>query len=250
MKNAKLLLGFALVLFVLNSCNNDKNSTSPIAKISAKTTYTGSKTGRLASNIALSSFKVNLKEIKFEYDDDFENNHEGDDDNDGFYDGDDNFKLRGPFEIELLNGPVNLVATNIPQDVFEEVEFKLDKNEMASSEMFNKSIQIKGTIDGKPFVFWHNIEEEFEVDYKDAVNNITVGENNVSIVLNFDLDTALANIDLSSAKDGNGNGIIEISTIDTDGNQSLANQFKELIKGSCELENERDDDYIFFKIFS
>ena len=139
-------------------------------------------------------------------------------------------KLRGPFEIELLNGPVNLVATNIPQDVFEEVEFKLDKNEMASSEMFNKSIQIKGTIDGKPFIFWHNVEEEFEVDYKDAVNNITVGENNVSIVLDFDLDSALSNIDLSSAKDGNGNGIIEISPIDTDGNQSLANLFKELTK--------------------
>ena len=81
MKNAKLLLGFALALFVLNSCNKeDDNQTTPTAKISAKATYTGSKTSRLASTIALSSFKVNLKEIKFEYDDDFENNHEGDDD--------------------------------------------------------------------------------------------------------------------------------------------------------------------------
>ena len=241
MKNIKLFLGTALLLLALNSCSKEDSSSTVVTKIAAKATYTGAKTSRAASVVALSSFKVNLKEIRFKYEDEFDDDRSSDD-NDDFFDGEDNFKLKGPFELELLNGPINIVATNIPQGVFEEVRFKLDKNETPTSEMFNKSVQIKGTIDGKPFVFWHFTEETFEVDYEDAANNIVVGENTISLVLNFNLDEVLANMDLSSAKDGNGNGIIEISPQDPDGNQSLAHLFKELIKGSCDLENEGDDD--------
>jgi hypothetical protein len=42
-------------------------------------------------------------------------------------------------------------------------------------------------------------------------------------------------IDLSSTTDGNGDGIIEISPNDTDGNNALANTIKNLTKEGIDL---------------
>lgn len=245
MKNAKLLLGMVSLLYVTTSCNkdNEDTTTQPIVKISAKTTYTGSiGTGKATNAIALNSFLVNLKEIKFKYENEQEDNHSGDNDHDGFFDADDNFKLRGPFELNLLNGPVDFVATNIPQEVYKEVEFKLAKSTNTNSTIYNKSVEIKGTIDTTPFVFWHDLQEEFEVDYANATNNIIVGQNLVTVVFNFNLDAVLATVDLSTAQDGNGDGTIEISPTDPDGNQALAELIKNKIKEHTEIEDHEGHD--------
>ncbi len=238
MKNVKILLGFVSLLLTLPSCNKDDNNTNRIVQVSAKSTFTGLKTGKSAASvITLSLFKVNINEIKFKYENENEDNHNGDDNHDGFFDGEDNFKLIGPFELDLLGGQVDLIATDIPQEVYEEVEFKLAKNTNSSAPLFSKSIEIRGTINGTPFVFWHDIEEKVEVDYKNVSNNITIGQNSVSIVFNFNLDEVFANIDLTLAKDGNGDGVIEISPIDPDGNQDLAHLLKDKIEEFTELED-------------
>jgi hypothetical protein len=111
----------------------------------------------------------------------------------------------------------------------------MHRNTNASSDLYNKSIQIKGTIGTTPFIFWHNVEEDFEIDYEDAGQNLIISDNTATIVFEFDLDAVLANVDLSSANDGNGDGLIEISPNDPDGNQGLANTIKDKIKEYTDL---------------
>lgn len=241
MKNKKILLGFlAIAVAFTTSCSNDDNQSSENLKIVAKATYSGS-SSRNASVVSISEFKINLSSIKFELDDDF---YEDDDENygDGFYGDDDEFQLSGPFELDLLNGPTTITTLNIPNGVYEEVEFEMEKSVNPSSNLFNKSIQIKGSINGTPFVFWHNVNEDFEIDYDDAGQNLTIANNSATLVFNFNLDNVLANVDLSVATDGNNDGIIEISPTDNDGNNALANLIKDEINDSTDLYDDNDDD--------
>lgn len=55
--------------------------------------------------------------------------------------------------------------------------------------------------------------------------------------MNFDLNQWLSTIDLSTAVDGNGDGTIEISPNEPDGNNNLANQLKENLEGSCDIDD-------------
>ncbi len=183
------------------------------------------------NKVVVNSFKINIKEIEFDMDDDFSNG-------DGFYGDDDDIELKGPFELNLLGGPTEIVGLNIPNGVYEEVEFKMHKSNNSSSDMFNKSIKMEGTINAVPFIFWHNVEEDFEIDYEDTNQQLVVKENNpVNVVFDFDLNAVLSAIDLSTAVDGNKDGIIEISPNDPDGNRSLANKIKDKIKDFCDLED-------------
>jgi hypothetical protein len=62
------------------------------------------------------------------------------------------------------------------------------------------------------------------------------------LVFNFDLNQVLSQVDLSSAVDGDGDGVIEIGPDDTDGNNALASQLNDHIEEGCEMENENEDD--------
>lgn len=236
MKNKKILLGLLAVIFSTASCSNDESSSNDANNyltILAKASYSGN-TGRMENAVSISDFKINLKEIEFELDDDF---YDDDDDDygDGFYGDDDEFELRGPFELDLLSGQTTITTINIPNGVYEEVEFKMARNNNAESELFNKSVLIKGTIGSTPFVFWHNIDEDFEIDYEDAGQNLVIADNSATLVIDFNLDAVLANVDLTNAQDGNGDGLIEISPNDPDGNQSLANTIKDKIEEYTDL---------------
>ena len=236
MKNKKILLGLLAVVLTTVSCSDDSNDSTngnDNLTIQAKASYSGPN-ARMDGAVSISEFKINLKEIEFELDDDY---YDDDDDDygDGFYGDDDEFELNGPFEIDLLSGQTTITSINIPNGVYEEVEFKMHRNTSSSSDMYNKSIQIKGTIGTTPFVFWHNVEEDFEIDYEDANQNLIISDNSATIVFEFDLDAVLADVDLSSANDGNGDGLIEISPNDPDGNQSLANTIKDKIKEYTDL---------------
>ncbi|MBC8883061.1 hypothetical protein H9X57_05680 [Flavobacterium piscinae] len=236
MKNKKILLGLLTIIFSTVSCSNDESSSNDSndnLTILAKASYSGN-TGRMENAVSISDFKINLKEIEFELDDDF---YDDDDDDygDGFYGDDDEFELRGPFELDLLSGQTTITTINIPNGVYEEVEFKMARNNNAESELFNKSVLIKGTIGSTPFVFWHNIDEDFEIDYEDAGQNLVIADNAATLVIDFNLDAVLANVDLSNATDDNGDGLIEISPNDTDGNQSLANTIKDKIEEYTDL---------------
>lgn len=241
MKNRKTLLGLLTVILIsATSCSSDDNQSSENLKIQAKATYSGT-SARAASAVSITEFQINLKNIEFELDDDF---YDDDDDNygDGFYGDDDEFKLSGPFELDLLNGVTTITTLDIPNGVYEEVEFNMQKSVNAASPLFNKSVQIKGTINDIPFVFWHDISEEFEIDYDDSNQNLTITNNSATIVFDFNLDLVLASVDLTTATDGNNDGLIEISPIDTDGNNGLANLIKNKIKDATDLYDDNDDD--------
>lgn len=232
MKNKGLIIGLFCMSLISVSCSKDDEQTSDNLTIKARTTYASNRLAGFRANAAviLNSFKINLKEIEFEMDDDFSSG-------DGFYGDDDDIELRGPFELNLLNGTTEITSLNVPNGVYKEVEFKMARNTTSGSAMFNKSIEIKGTIDGTPFEFWHNVEEDFEIDYDDTNQNIVVTDNTTTIFFDFDLNAAINSIDFSVATDGDGDGIIEINPNDTDGNQSLANLIKDRIKDSCDLDD-------------
>ena len=177
-----------------------------------------------------------------EYDDDqFENDGENSDQYEDLYE---DAEFYGPFELDLLGSTSEIRITDaaVPFDTFEEIEFDMAKGRVDGSEMFGKSILAEGSIDGTPFIFWHDTDDEFEVDYPNANQDLTITGNGEVIVINFNLDQVFgvtSSIDLSSATDGNNNSLIEIYPGDPDGNSQLAHSIKELIHDHTEL---GDDD--------
>lgn len=237
-KMRKLKLGvMALSLaFVFTACSSD-DDTNKIAedhgslKILASATYgnSGNKTtNSVNENISLSNFLVNFEEIELEF---------ADEDSLGnSYGSDDDIKLKGPFEFDLLSGEsFYLVDVELPNGIYEEIEFEFDKSENPESELFGKSMLLKGEINGTPFVFWHDFDEEIEIDFEDSNKNLVIDNNEIDILINFDLNSVLAMVDLTLATDNDGDGTITISPNDQDGNNALAEALKEAIKNQIDL---------------
>lgn len=255
MKNLKVLIGIVTLFVAVTSCSSDGGSSQNTMKIVAKATYTNPSSGKnsnatqAASGVVLTSFKINIKEIEFKLaesgtghgeDDGVDHHGNGDDNHDGMYNGDDEVGLNGPWELDLLNQTAPVTTVTIADGTYEEVEFKLNKSLVASSPLFNKTVEIRGTINGTPFVFWHNFEQRFEIDYHDAGQSLVVNNGSFDLVFNIDLDRVMSQVDLSSAVDGNGNGVIEIGPDDTDGNNALASQLNSHIEDSTEMEDHHD----------
>lgn len=240
LKNFKVPL-FALVAagaFTACSSDDDKGPELENGKgrlgIYAAASYspTGDR-GNLAGNsvVELSKFLVNIDEIELEYDDII--------DEDNFYNGDDDVELKGPFELNLLSpNPVQIVTVNLPNGRLEEIEFEFDKNENPSSDLFKQTIRMEGSVNGVPFVFWHDFEEELELEFDDNGAGGIILNDEQGVVINFNLTAVLdptLGVDLSSAIDGNGDGVIEINPTDNDGNRALAEAMKQAIKNQIEL---------------
>ncbi len=225
------------------ACSDDDSSPTLDGQgkmtISAMATYnpTGGR-GLDADQIDIASFLINFKEIELEFE-------EGSS-NDPFYDGEDEIELKGPFEVELMSPtPIPIVDIVLPNAVFEEIEFEFDKSTDPNSDLFEKSMKMEGEINGVPFVFWHDFEEEIELEFENGEQNIIVQNNENEILINIDLNEVLnatQTVNLGSATDGNGDGIIEISPDDNDGNNALADKLKEAIKDQIELIEDRYDD--------
>ncbi len=253
MRNYPLFLFYVLILsFVLViSCSDDESSSTvtetAATTIGMKATFDS---GRAQADVTVSQFLINVEDFELEFDDDGLNGDDdgmGDDD-DGLGDDDGtgsgsgsytDIELDGPFELDLSQPDVIFPIANVevPVGQYEELEFDIVRSQNQNSVLFQKSILIAGTIDEIPFEFWHDFEEDLEVEYEDTNVDIVVASDGESIIINFDLgflfDTAV--IDLSTAADGNGDGTIEISPTDDDGNNALANQIKDAIKDAIDL---------------
>lgn len=229
-----LLLSATSLMLLGASCTSDEGTSENLRiKASSTNTFSQSKTAARTVNnaeVTISEFKLNISEIELEFDDSYYETT-----NDNFIDSDDEIELRGPFELDLLTGTTNITSLELPKASYEEIEFEFDKNTDASSDMFNKTVVIKGTINAIPFIFWHDFEEEIEVDFENAVTDIVVSESLTDVTINFDLNAMLSQVDLSLAIDGNEDGTIEISPEDLDGNKDLADQLKEKLKQTAEL---------------
>ncbi len=245
----RVVLIIVVLLIIISSCSSDETSNNGNIMLKATSTFNNfankNEDSKSESVIDISSFKVNIKDIKFEiddHDDDENDDDENDDDENNENENEDlEFELEGPFELDLSNGESNIVNVEIPDNVYEEIKFNLHKSTDIESEMYGKSIEIKGEINGFPFVFWHDTEEQFEVDFDDSNIDLIVNGNSIILTINFDLNAVFgiySSIDFSNLIDDDANGIIEINPNNDDGNKELA----DFIINLLEEESELDDD--------
>jgi hypothetical protein len=172
-----------------------------------------------------------MKEIEFEIDDDKIEKTTFKD-----------LKLKGPYEVDLLNNTSSLTEvlgiSEVPNGRYEEIEFKIGKGTAAGNSMYGKSVYAAGTINGTPFVFWHDVDEDFEVDYEDINSDLVINGQDLTVQINFNLGlvfNSAVGVDLSSAVDTDGDGVIEIDPKGEDDNKALANTIKDVIKDLADL---------------
>lgn len=235
MKNLNLIALFSL-LMVFGCSKDETNETGIKLKVSAINPTIQSKlvtSNKLLNNsIIFTDFKISIRDVVFKNDDDENSNLVTDE-----------IQFRGPYQIDLLNGSDALTQTIgsafIPDGLYKELRFKFHKDEdlATTHDLYDRSIYIEGTIDGIPFVFWHDTSENLDVGRSTGV---LVQDNIVELTIQFEISqflNSLNNIDLSQAKDENNDGLIEIYPNDEDGNQDIAYELKENIKMAADLMN-------------
>jgi hypothetical protein len=236
MKNSFIIL-LALTLFIVG-CSKDDNEDSRIrlslnalnaSGTNAKSTFS---IGKNNENVVFTDFRISIRDVVFKNDDDPNSNLDTDE-----------IQFRGPYQIDLLNGGDALSQTIgdivVPDGMYKELRFKFHKDEdlPPSDKLFDKSIYIEGTIDGQPFIFWHDTSENLDVGRSTGVK---VEGAVINFTVEFDMSqflSSLKQIDLNQALDGNENGIIEIFPNDEDGNQDIADDLKDNIKETADLIN-------------
>ncbi|WP_299161308.1 DUF4382 domain-containing protein [uncultured Eudoraea sp.] len=237
MKNSLIIL-IASALFS-TGCSKDDNDDSRIRlslnALNASVTNAKSNffTGKNNENVVFTDFRISIRDVVFKNDDDPNSNLDTDE-----------IQFRGPYQIDLLSDGNALSQTIgdvvVPDGMYKELRFKFHKDEdlPATDKLFDKSIYIEGTIDGQPFVFWHDTSENLDVGRSTGVK---VAGTVINFAVEFDMSqflSSLKQIDLNQALDGNKNGIIEIFPNDEDGNRDIADDLKDNIKETADLINE------------
>jgi len=186
----------------------------------------------IATGVDVTDFLLSIREVEFKQD-------EADPDNpaDVFFE--------GPYSLDLLDAAGPLTQTigtvDVPAGTYQAVRFKLHKTTAvdAASPLYDRSIYLAGTIDGTPFEMWHDTSENLDIG---EATGITVGDVPLTVTVDFDLPSFLDQsaqsadggvlIDLTTATDGDGDGLIEINPNSDDGatNQDLADALKDNIK--------------------
>lgn len=234
MKSLKKLSLLATALVMLG-CSNDSGEGKIQLKLSAVNNIgtTGKSimpSGKGNENVIFTDFKISIRDVVFKNDDDPNSNLDTDE-----------IQFRGPYQIDLLDGSDALTQTIgtafVPDGLYKELRFKFHKDEdlPVTDELFDKSIFIEGTIDGTPFVFWHDTSENLDVGRGTGVQVI---DGTVNFTVTFDISQFLNSfneIDLSLATDNNQDGVIEIYPNDEDGNQDIADKLKENIKATADI---------------
>ncbi len=250
MKQLNQMLGLALLsAFTLISCSKEESSSdSGKLALSAKSTTSATSSSKqgttsksVADGIEITDFIINLVEFELEIDVEeleMEGDQNEDWDDDGYFDFEDEIELEGPFTLDLMAGQISFLNVTVPNGRYEEVEFKINKSKDVNSEIFDKSVLIKGFVNDVPFIFWHDFMDEIEIDFEDPTVDVTISNNTENLVIDFNL-TLLFNsvngIELSGATDGNKDGIIEISPRDEDGNNDLAQAIRNRMKDIIDL---------------
>jgi hypothetical protein len=236
----KKTLILALLVIMICSCT-DSSSTSKNGNVSLKASAVSTSgvtfsTARISSTVVITDFKINIGNIKFETDEDDdrynkESSHE-------------DLKLMGPFLLDLLDANKTLSQTiaslDIPNAKYEEIKLKFETS-IEVGEMFGKSILIKGTIDGKEFVFWSDKDVELEIDFSDSSKDFIVGNNDVALNIKIQIDYLMAKLaSLASQNlllDTDGDGVIEISTANDDGHHDIGESIRDLLEQETHLDD-------------
>ena len=234
MKDLNFKILYLLSILVLSCSNNDENGGINLvisaSNSSASKLTSGIKTAN--AEVVFTDFKISIRDVVFKNDDDINSSLDTDE-----------IQFRGPYQIDLLDNTDALSQTIgnafVPDGKYKEMRFKFHKDEdlPASNDLFDKSIYIEGTIDGTPFVFWHDTSENLDVGRSTGV---LVQGNTVNFTVQFNISqflSSLNQIDLSQATDNNNDGLIEIFPNDEDGNQDIADALKDNIKMAADLLN-------------
>ena len=250
MKKLNQIIALAVLsALTLISCSKDESG-SDFGKLalSAKSTTTATSSSKqatssksVAEGVEVTDFMINLVEFELELDvEEQEMEYDSDElwDDDGAFDFEDEIELEGPFTLDLMAGQISFLNVTVPNGNYEELEFKINKNKDENSEMFDKSVLIRGTVNDVPFIFWHNFMDELEVDFEDPTIDVAIAGNTESLVIDFDLSllfNAVGGLDLGQATDNNNDGTIEISPTDEDGNNDLAQAIRNRMRDIIDL---------------
>ena len=236
-----VLIMSSLVLF-LSGCSKDDDDAKNKTTIRFGSTFNQGSTHKsgLAQSLVIDNFVINISEIEIEFDDDdplFDDHHYTDE-----------YEFKGPFVVDLVkNGSPFFTAVintdKLPNAVYDEIEFEFEAGKNRDSQMYGKSVLVKGQIDNKPFVYWTGEEFEVEIEFEELIR---INRPNSIINVSFDLSTlfnpALGGIDITVAKDGNNDGLIEIYPQDPDGNGALAKMITKKMKSIIKAFEDRYDD--------
>ncbi len=167
--------------------------------------------GLLFDIVKVTSFKINIGEIEFDFADDDELAV----DFNGTFSSRDDIELKGPFNIDLVSKgdmKIQTVISNlkVPVAAYEEIEFEMKKCKDKKSTMFGNSIQIEGEILDTPFIFASDKEFDFEIEFDKP---FIPGQNN-EITINFYLNklftSSISGINFKDAIEFKHDGKIEI----------------------------------------
>jgi hypothetical protein len=261
MKRITALLCFVcLAAIFLSSCQkvSDKSNAQLIIKSTTTPVLKSVSTGTTAGSdvIVLDTFLINIKDIKFELDENNGNNHSDscnndcDDDSDGDC-GDDcndstykDIKAEGPYLINVLSPEVvgGMIIDNysLPNAAYDEVEFDLTPYTLTDNKnMTGRSIYIAGTINGNRFKLWTNKDKEIEIEFHDQSAVNLTGET-IKFYIDISVDKIITNLEsmnLGTAVDRNKNGYIEIGHNDPDGNSALVRSIQNAISGCFDMDD-------------
>ncbi len=234
MKKLKFLFLFLLSISIFN-CSSDSSEGGinlTISAVNPNVSRSAINQKTMMAEVIFTDFRISIRDVIFKNDDDDTSSLDTDE-----------VQFRGPYQIDLLNNSDALTQTIgnafVPDGRYKEMRFKFHKDEdlPATDDLFDRSIYIEGTIDGVPFVFWHDTSENLDVGRSTGV---LVQGGRVDFTVQFDISqflSSLNQIDLSQATDNNSDGLIEIFPNDTDGNQNIAKDLKDNIKMAADLMN-------------
>lgn len=184
--------------------------------------------GSSNESVVITDFQISIRDVIFKTD--------ADDSTD--------VAFRGPFAIDLMNESEALTqsvgSAEVPFGEYKELRFKFHKTRDVPQDhpLYDRSIYLKGTIDGAPFEMWHDTSENLDIGKSTGV---VVDENGVSISVVFTIGqflNASTSIDLSGAVDNDEDGVIEINPDNDDDNGDLADDLKDNIKAAADLLDE------------
>ena len=243
MKKNLISVFAALLGIVVVSC--DSSDPEPTIDTEKRVTVKGKSTigaasagGRVAS-VDVTKFMVNIEDLELKIDELDERSASESTHSEA--------EFSGPFIVDLLTDALgsDFTSAEIPVGTYDELEFDLTPSRDASSDLDGKSVLMEGSIERVPFVFWTDEEESFEINFSGGGGDLVVENTGFVLFVDFNLDAlfgANGTIDLSQAQDGNGDGVIEISPDDTDGNNILAVKILSELEEATELDEDEDLD--------
>ena len=260
-------------LFFVYQCDDATTGTNGIQKTAANITFKVSSNNiplkvsqaiDAGNGVVLSDFQIAIGEIELKSEEEKELESEDSDSQDSENDGEDNendgvdneIEYEGTFIIDLLDETQGAISqalgeTQIPVGNYTEIQMEMLETDEADDDaegqplsadhpLFGRTVYVAGTINNTPFEMWHTAAEEFNIS---GANTFNVVEGQATeLIVDFNLDFILAGVDLTTAVDGNGDGVIQIGPGDPDGNEAIADALKEAIKSAADFGEDENED--------